>query len=229
MPYFEVTADQFKLPPPYFADQEGLLAVGGSLTADNLLEAYRAGVYYWHHPLKRVHWWSPDPRIVLYPDAYMEDPQVDKGNEETEEIYFNREFEKLLRLCQERYNIQDKMDPYWLSERMYRIFLELHQRGHAHSVEAWKGEELLGGIFGIALGGLFFGEYQVARDDEMALRLLKALLGRLKERRFEILDMQKPSVFIQGPEYEEMARVNFVNLCKGVEVKDPVTTLDANK
>ncbi len=226
VPYFEVTADAFKLPPPYFADQEGLLAVGGSLTTENLLEAYRAGVYYWHHPLKRVHWWSPDPRIVLYPKNDIPGTQESKSEEEKEEIRFNQGFERLLRLCQERYNIQDQMDPYWLSERMVRVFTELRQSGHAHSVEAWNGSELLGGIFGVAQGGLFFGEYQVARDNEMANRLLTALLNRLAERGYKLLDMQKPSVFIQSVGYEEMARVNFVNLCKEGPDNDPPISLD---
>jgi leucyl/phenylalanyl-tRNA--protein transferase len=208
---------EFKLPPPFFADQDGLLAVGGSLTAENLLEAYRAGVYYWHHPLKRVHWWSPDPRIVLYPGTYVPDPDLLCQGDEKEEIRFNEGFESLLRLCQERYNKQEQMDPTWLSERMFRIFLELHKTDHAHSVEAWEGNKLVGGIFGITLGGMFFGEYQVARDQAMAVRLLTALLSRLKERGYELLDMQKPSVFIRGVEYEEIARVNFVNLCKESE------------
>ena len=226
VPYFEVTSDAFKLPPPYFADQDGLLAVGGSLTVENLLEAYRAGVYYWHHPLKRVHWWSTDPRVVLYPKKAIPGNQANTNEEEKEDIRFNQDFERLLRLCQERYNIQDQMDSYWLSERMVRIFTELHERGYAHSVEAWNGSELLGGIFGVAQGRLFFGEYQVARDKEMATRLLTALLNRLEERGYELLDMQKPSVFITGAEYEEMARVNFVNLCKEVDANDPVISLD---
>lgn len=216
MPYFELTPDEFRLPPPYFADLDGLLAVGGKLSPENLLKAYRTGVYYWHHPMKRVQWWSPDPRIVLFPGSSEPHPSAFKHTNNVTEIQFNRDFEALLRFCQRQYNDKEHMTPFWLSERMYRIFSELHKMGYAHSVEAWRGDEMQGGIFGIALGNLFFGEYQASSDPAVATCLLEALLDRLREKGFILLDMQKPSVFIQGVEYDEMARVNFVNLCKEI-------------
>ena len=95
--------------------------------------------------------------------------------------------------------------------------MELHEMGYANSVEAWEDETLLGGIFGVAIGDLFFGEYQAACDQETSQLLLKALLNRLREKGFALLDMQKPSVFVKGVEYEEMARINFVNHCRQIE------------
>lgn len=223
MPYFELTTDEFKLPPAYFADLEGLLAVGGTLTSENMLRAYREGVYYWHHPLKRVQWWSPDPRIVLYPGEHKHMSSGNNTEQGSLSIRFNHDFERLLRLSQERYNLKEEMSPYWLSERMFRIFMELHEMGYANSVEAWENETMQGGIFGVAIGDLFFGEYQVARDEGMSLLLLNALLNRLREKEFTLLDMQKPSVFVNGMEYEEMARINFVNHCRQIQFNSSPT------
>ncbi len=218
VPYFELTTDEFKLPPPHFADLDGLLAVGGALSAENLLTAYKSGVYYWHHPLKRVQWWSPDPRIVLFPDSSMVNATTPPDPDKEYAIRFNEDFEALLRLCQRQYNDQEHMNPFWLSERMYRIFTELHKMGFAHSVEAWERDDLIGGIFGIALGNVFFGEYQAGPNSAISVILLKALLDRLREKGFSLLDMQKPSVYIQGVAYEEMARVNFVHHCREIEL-----------
>lgn len=207
--------DEFKLPPAYFADIDGLLAVGGSISLENLLIAYSAGVYYWHHPLKRIQWWSPDPRIVIYPTNFQSE---DTAQDKNFELRFNSGFEDVLRLCQAQYNLKDQMSPHWLSERMFRIFTELHQLGYAHSVEAWEGGRLQGGIFGVAIGKLFFGEYQVAADPDIAKAMLYALISKLREKGYTLLDMQKPSVFVEGIEYEEMARINYINHCKENEL-----------
>jgi len=214
LPYFEIKEDEFNLPPAYFADIDGLLAVGGSISTENLLAAYNAGIYYWHHPLKRIQWWSPDPRTVLYPEIFEIEQTAPQAPSQKHEIRFNEQFEGLLRLCQERYNLKDQMGPKWLSERMFRIFMELHRIGYAQSVESWEGTILKGGIFGLAIGKIFFGEYLVAENQEMAHELIRTLIKRLREKKFQLLDMQKPTVFVPGIEYEEMARINYINLCK---------------
>ncbi|MGB5699546.1 leucyl/phenylalanyl-tRNA--protein transferase [Muriicola sp.] len=214
MPYFEIKEDEFKLPPAYFADIDGLVAVGGSMSTQNLLAAYNAGIYYWHHPLKRIQWWSPDPRTVLYPKSFEIEQLPPQAPVHKHELQFNKNFEGVLRLCQEHNNLKDGMSPQWLSERMFRIFMELHGMGYAQSVEAWEGDALKGGIFGLAIGNIFFGEYLVAANPDMAHELIRALLKRLREKKFQLVDMQKPTVFVPGIEYEEMARINYVNLCK---------------
>lgn len=214
MPYFELKEDEFKLPPGYFAEIDGLLAVGGTMSTENILKGYNAGVYYWHHPLKRIQWWSPDPRTVLYPATFNPEESGISEDSQHMDLRFNGNFEAFLRLCQTTYNQKEHMGPQWMSERMFRIFMELHRLGYAHSIEIWNNDQLLGGLFGVAIGKLFFGEYMVATSTAMSQSLLLGLLQRLKEKEFYLLDMQKPTVFVPGIEYEEMARINFINHCK---------------
>ena len=159
MPYFELSKDEIAFPPAYFADIDGLVAVGGDMTVERLLLAYNSGIYYWHYPLKHIKWWSPDPRIVLMIDSFeLSENRLDNLQDEFR-VGVNTNFEKVLRLCQQVYNIQDSMSNEWLSERAVRSFLELHKKGFAHAVEVWKGDQLVGGLFGVAIGKLFFGEY----------------------------------------------------------------------
>ena len=214
MPYFELSKDEIAFPPAYFGDIDGLVAVGGDMSIERLLLAYNSGIYYWHYPLKHIKWWSPDPRIVLKIDSFeLSKNRLDNLQEELT-VSTNTNFEKVLRLCQQVYNIQDSMSNEWLSERAVRSFLELHKKGFAHSVEIWKEDQLVGGLFGVAIGKFFFGEYLVScveKADELALLYL---VGKLKEKEFELLDMQKETVFFEGVSYDEISRIEYVALCK---------------
>lgn len=214
MPYFELSKDEIAFPPAYFGDIDGLVAVGGDMSIERLLLAYNSGIYYWHYPLKHIKWWSPDPRIVLMIDSFeFSENRLDNLQDELT-ISFNTNFEKVLRLCQKVYNIEDSMSNEWLSERAVRSFLELHKKGFAHSVEVWKEDQLVGGLFGVAIGKLFFGEYLVSiveNADELALLYL---VGKLKEKNFELVDMQKETVFLEGIEFDELSRIEYVAVCK---------------
>lgn len=214
MPYFELSKDEIAFPPAYFGDIDGLVAVGGDMSIERLLLAYNSGIYYWHYPLKHIKWWSPDPRIVLMIDSFeLSDKRLDILQDELT-VSINTNFEKVLRLCQKVYNIEDSMSNEWLSERAVRSFLELHNKGFAHSVEVWKEDQLVGGLFGVAIGKLFFGEYLVSiveNADELALLYL---VRKLKEKDFELVDMQKETVFFEGIEFDELSRIEYVAVCK---------------
>jgi len=214
LPYFELSKDEIAFPPAYFGDIDGLVAVGGDMSIERLLLAYNSGIYYWHYPLKHIKWWSPDPRIVLMIDSFeLSDKRLDILQDELT-VSINTNFEKVLRLCQKVYNIEDSMSNEWLSERAVRSFLELHNKGFAHSVEVWKEDQLVGGLFGVAIGKLFFGEYLVSiveNADELALLYL---VRKLKEKDFELVDMQKETVFFEGIEFDELSRIEYVAVCK---------------
>ncbi|MBO0343271.1 MAG: leucyl/phenylalanyl-tRNA--protein transferase [Bacteroidota bacterium] len=214
MPYFELKKDDTNFPPAYFADIEGLLAVGGTMSTERLLLAYNSGIFYWHYPLKHIKWWSPDPRIVIKPECF-ETPES-RWNSLNKEftVTVNTDFEQVLRSCQKTYNIDGQMDNRWLTERMVRIFSELNAMGHAHSVEVWNGGELVGGLFGVTVGKLFFGEYLfsvVEGADELAVLYL---ITKLKNQDYRLLDMQKQTFFSPGIDYDEMPRLEYVDICK---------------
>ncbi len=214
MPYFELSKDEITFPPAYFGDLDGLVAVGGDMSIERLLLAYNSGIYYWHYPLKHIKWWSPDPRIVLMIDSFeLSENRLDKLQDELT-VSINNNFEKVLRLCQQVYNIQDSMSNEWLSERAVRSFLELHKKGFAHSVEIWKEDQLVGGLFGVAIGKLFFGEYLVSSVENADELALLYLVGKLKEKEFELLDMQKETVFFEGVAFDELSRIEYVAVCK---------------
>ena len=214
MPYFELKKDDTTFPPAYFADIEGLLAVGGTMSVERLLLAYNSGIFYWHYPLKHIKWWSPDPRIVVKPEGFEipESRWESLNNEFT--VTVDTDFEQVLRGCQQGYNIDGQMDNRWLTERMVRIFTELHSMKKAHSVEVWKDGKLVGGLFGVAIGKLFFCEYlfsTVHGADELAVLYL---IHRLKNQKYRLLDMQKQTFFLPDIDYDEMARLEYVDICR---------------
>ena len=214
MPYFELSKADFSFPPAYFAANDGLVAVGGDMDIRRLLVAYNNGIYYWHYPLKHIKWWSPDPRTVILLDAFKvsEDRLTRLENQFT--CHITTDFEKVLRLCQRVYNIKDRMSETWFSERAFRTFLELHQKGYAQAVEVWKDTELVGGIFGVGIGKIFFAEYLFGKEkfaDELALL---CLIKELKEKGYQLIDMQKPTAFFEGIEYDELSRIEYVSICK---------------
>ncbi len=214
MPYFELSKDEIAFPPAFYADNEGLLAVGGDMDIERLLLAYNSGIFYWHFPLKHIKWWSPDPRTVILLDSF--DFPEDRYNslKDTFQVTHNTDFENALRVCQQVYNIKDRMNNEWLSERSFRTFLELHKKGFAHSVEIWKNKKLVGGSFGVAIGKLFFGEYKFGIMDSAAEFAVLSLLKKLSDEKFRLIDMQKPTIFLDGIEYDELSRIEYVGICK---------------
>jgi leucyl/phenylalanyl-tRNA--protein transferase len=213
MPYFELSKEDISFPPAYFADIDGLVAVGGDMDIRRLFLAYNSGIYYWHFPLKHIKWWSPDPRTVIILDSF----EISENHLLTIENQFSSrettDVEKVLRLCQQVCNIKDRMSETWFSERALRAFLELHQKGYVQAVEVWKDKDLVGGMFGVGIGKLFFAEYLFGVEkyaDELALF---TLIKKLKEKGFQIIDMQKPTAFFEGIEYDELSRIEYVSLC----------------
>ncbi|MCJ7468274.1 MAG: leucyl/phenylalanyl-tRNA--protein transferase [Maribacter sp.] len=214
MPYFELSKDELTFPPAYFADNEGFVAVGGDMAPERLLLAYNSGIFFWHHPFKHIKWWSPDPRIVLL----LNDVEFPENRlnllKEYFSVTFNTEFEKTLRLCQEIYNVKERMNNEWLSERSFRTFMTLHQQGYAKSVEIWKENELIGGLFGVSIGKLFFNEYLFSRVRDANEFAVLSLIKKLKDENFKLIDMQKPTGVFDGLPYDEVSRIEYVGICK---------------
>ncbi|MBO0329109.1 leucyl/phenylalanyl-tRNA--protein transferase [[Muricauda] lutisoli] len=214
MPYFELKKDDTNFPPAYFADIEGLLAVGGTMSIERLLLAYNSGIFYWHYPLKHIKWWSPDPRIVVKPESFHIPKSRWEFLNKKFTVTVDTDFEQILRGCQKAYNIDGQMDNRWLTERMVRIFSELNAMGYAHSVEVWNGGELVGGLFGVAVGKLFFGEYLFSVDEGADELAALYLITKLKNKKYRLLDMQKQTFFSPGIDYDEMPRLEYVDICK---------------
>lgn len=211
MPYFELKKGEVGFPPAHFADLDGLLAVGGDMTASQLVRGYQSGVYYWHHPMKHVKWWSPDPRIVLETNTFSA-PAMNSESVFTTSV--NTRFEELLRLCQRLNNDKEAMGPAWLSERMFRIFKELFEKGRIHAQEVVCKGNLVGGFFGVCVGHMCFGEYTAETIPGAAAFALVHAVEALRDRGIEWIDMQKETARVNSLEYKEISRLSFVDYCR---------------
>ena len=171
---------------PELADEYGLVAVGGDLSPARLLEAYRRGIFPWYDEQTPVLWWSPDPRAVFELDRFHVPRRLLRTVRSGRfRVTVNRDFGAVIRACAE-----NRKDGTWITPEMIEAYERLHRLGYAHSVEAWCGDVLGGGIYGVAAGGLFAGESMFTRVRDGSKVALVALAERLRERGFVLFDTQ---------------------------------------
>ncbi|NND07847.1 MAG: leucyl/phenylalanyl-tRNA--protein transferase [Saprospiraceae bacterium] len=144
-------------PHPLAAGKEGLLAIGGDLSSTRLLMAYHFGIFPWYQEGEDILWWSPDPRCVLYPkDLIIHKSMRSVLRKKPYQVTFNREFAQVIKHCKE--TTRAGQHGTWITSYMVDAYIKLHHLGYAHSVEVWSGKDLVGGLYGILLGNMFFGE-----------------------------------------------------------------------
>ena len=171
---------------PRRADASGLVAVGGDLRHEWLLKAYRNGIFPWYAPGEKVHWWSPDPRAVFELDGFHVPRRLRRTMYAGRfRVTVNQAFREVIRGCADR-----PAEETWLTAEMIAAYEALHALGHAHSVEAWAGDALGGGVYGVAVGGLFAAESMFTRVRDASKVALAFLVERLRERGFCLLDIQ---------------------------------------
>jgi leucyl/phenylalanyl-tRNA--protein transferase len=175
-----------RLLDPERADASGLVAVGGDLRPDWLLRAYRRGIFPWYAEGDPIHWWSPDPRAVFELDGFRVARRLARTIRSGRfGVTVNRAFGAVIRGCADRPG-----EGTWITPEMIEAYEELHRLGHAHSVEAWAGEELAGGVYGVAVGGFFSAESMFTRRRDAGKVALAFLVERLRSRGFRLLDTQ---------------------------------------
>jgi len=185
------------------ANSDGLLASGGDLSVDTLISAYTQGIFPWFNDNQPILWWSPDPRLVLFP----QDVKISKSLRKTirqnrVELRCNTEFEEVLKGCALR-GAQSKSEASegtWITQSMHKAYLELHKQGYAHSIEVWQDQQLVGGLYGLALGPVFFGESMFSRISNASKVALVGLSRHLINNGIDIIDCQVASDFAIGIE-----------------------------
>jgi leucyl/phenylalanyl-tRNA---protein transferase len=200
---------------PELADEYGLVAVGGDLRPQTLLHAYRRGVFPWFGDGDPICWWSPDPRAVFELDHFHLPRRLRRTIRSGRfTITVNRAFGGVIRGC------ADREEGTWLTASMIEAYERLHRLGHAHSVEAWEGGELAGGVYGVALGGLFAGESMFHRRRDASKVALVHLVERLRQRGFQLFDIQMLTEHtarlgaVEIPRAEYLSRLGQALACK---------------
>ena len=172
--------------PPELGDPEGLIGVGGDLSPGLLLRAYAEGVFPWFSDDDPVLWWSPDPRAVIELDGLHVSRRLARTIRSGKfRTTVDRCFEAVMRGCAD-----NRPEGTWVTDQMIAGYGELHRHGHAHSLEVWQGDELVGGIYGVAVGGLFAGESMFHRVTDASKVALATLVERLKQRGYVLFDVQ---------------------------------------
>ncbi|HQH17151.1 MAG TPA: leucyl/phenylalanyl-tRNA--protein transferase [Smithella sp.] len=197
-------------PPPELADDDGLLAVGGDLSVNRLVLAYSMGIFPWSSDDTPILWWSPDPRPVIFPGRL----KIPRTLRQTMKkgifrITTNAAFEDVIRNCA---TISRKgQDGTWINHDMIEAYIRLHKAGYAHSVEAWDGDELAGGLYGIILGRAFFGESMFAKKSDASKVAFATYALTLAEKGFELIDCQVTTAHMKRFGAVEIPREEFMN------------------
>lgn len=189
-------------------DPNGLIAAGGDLSTPRLLAAYRRGIFPWYEEGQPVLWWSPDPRCVIYPQKVHVSRRLARTIRTTTfALTANRAFPAVIDACA---NPRRYTDATWITSAMRRAYIGLHTQGYAHSVEAWQGETLVGGIYGVVLGRIFFGESMFSRERDASKIILVRLAKALGQAGFYCIDCQLPSPHLVSMGAELISRDQFL-------------------
>lgn len=196
-----------------FADDDGLLAVGGSLTSERLMTAYRLGIFPWFNENQPVLWWSPDPRMVLYPDQFKVSKsllQKIKSNRFT--ITFNTAFAEVIKACAQIKRKKEKGT--WITRGMQKAYIELHRLGHAVSVEVWKETKLVGGLYGVDLPEqkIFCGESMFHKETDASKIAFYHLVEKLKSKQYLLIDCQVYNKHLESLGAQEISRDDFISI-----------------
>jgi leucyl/phenylalanyl-tRNA---protein transferase len=203
------TAD-LRFPPVELASPEGLLAVGGDLRAERLLEAYRHGIFPWYSPGQPILWWSPDPRAVLFPPKLRVSRSLRKTLRQNKfSVTLDRAFREVISSCAQPRS-ERLGHGTWITPEMIEAYCVLHERGLAHSVESWRNGKLVGGLYGVSLGTAFFGESMFTRATDASKMAFVHLVRQLQLWGYTLIDCQLPSSHLFSLGAEEIRRREFM-------------------
>ena len=202
-------SDKIAFPPQHLAEKEGLLAIGGDLSEKRLLLAYQMGIFPWYSHDEPIMWWSPDPRLVLYPQELKVSRSLKKViRRDIFTIKIDTAFGDVIQACAGVR--RKKQDGTWIVDDMITAYHKLHNSGFAHSFEAWQDDELVGGLYGVSLGRCFFGESMFSRQSNASKVTLACMVDFLQKRSFELIDCQVTTDHLLSVGAREIPRKRFL-------------------
>ncbi len=212
MPIFRLS-EALVFPPARLARADGLLCVGGDLSSKRLILAYENGIFPWFSENDPLLWWSPDPRLVLFPEQIHISRSLAKAIKKNAfTIRVDTAFEKTIRACS--HLRQKKTAGTWLVDEMIAAYIALHHQGVAHSVETWRDGRLVGGLYGISIGKSFFGESMFSVESNASKIALVFLAAHLNRHNFHLIDCQVTSDHLINMGAIEISRQRFLEIIK---------------
>ncbi len=211
MPIYKLPVEHI-FPNPNFAGPDGLVAIGGDLNPLRIIEAYSQGIFPWYNKGEPILWWSPNPRMVLFPTNFRRHKSlkkvVDSG---IFKVSFDRLFSEVISSCA-TVSRDDMVGDTWITDEMKHAYLQLHSMGIAHSVEVYYMDKLVGGLYGLSIGGCFFGESMFHHKTDASKVALWHLVDRLIENNFDIIDVQQETSHLKSLGATSIYRKEFLHL-----------------
>ena len=192
--------------------EEGIVAMGGDLSAERLILAYSKGIFPWYSSDKSpILWWSPDPRFVLFPENLIVSKSMRPYfNQNKFKVTWDQNFEDVIKNCQ-KIDREDQLGT-WITNKMLAAYIQLHKKGYAHSVEVWLDNELVGGLYGISLGKVFFGESMFAKVSNASKFGFISLVNQLKQKGFLLIDCQQETKHLESLGANAIKRKDFIDI-----------------
>lgn len=204
-------SEKLEFPPVENANEEGLLAVGGDLTPERLLLAYQSGIFPWFNEDSLILWWSPDPRMVLFPDKIKISKSMQKILKSDQfRLTQNTCFEAVIDKCASLKRVGQEGT--WITEEMKTAYLKLHQKGFAKSYEVWEDDKLVGGLYGIDMGNVFCGESMFSTTSNASKFAFIKLTQELEQKEYKLIDCQLYTKHLESLGAEEITRADFMKM-----------------
>jgi leucyl/phenylalanyl-tRNA---protein transferase len=200
-------------PPVSEANPDGILAIGGDLSSERLLLAYKSGIFPWFEEGEPIFWWSPNPRMVLFLDELVVSKSMRNIlNRNSFKVTFNQNFREVISICQKIK--RDGQNGTWITKDMMEAYCKLNEMGIAKSVEVWQNEELVGGLYGIDLGHIFCGESMFSKVSNASKVAFIALVNQLNKDNYKVLDCQVYNEHLESLGCREIEREDFIKILK---------------
>ncbi len=203
--------ETIEFPDPSEADKEGLLAIGGDLSSERLMLAYQSGIFPWYDEDQPILWWSPDPRMVLFPSKFKVSKSLSKTiKKEKFRVSFNQNFSEVIKNCSTIK--REGQGGTWITQEMQEAYIQLHKLGNAVSVEVWEGENLVGGLYGIDLPkqNIFCGESMFSTQTDASKVGFYYLVQLLLKKKYKLIDCQMYTQHLESLGAEEITREEFL-------------------
>lgn len=218
--------DYVSFPAACNANEDGLLAMGGDLSMDTLVSAYSQGIFPWFNEGQPVLWWSPDPRLVLFPEQVRISRSLAKIiRQQRFTLSCDQQFEKVVRGCAMRGNPQpfSAKAETWITASMAGAYLNLFENDYAHSIEVWQEQQLVGGLYGVALGDVFFGESMFSNESDASKVALVGLCQFLASKKFRVIDCQVETDHLVSMGARSISREAFLEYLQDIDIEQATT------